>query len=126
MNIDKQTVKEFLSQLTPPQLAELAQELRAQWQLPEVVDPVVVPRPDPPDPGPPPELDVVVHDVGASRIKVIRALRSAQPGLELRRAVDLLQTLPAVVVGAMERTAAEALLEALRAAGATVELAAPA
>ena len=119
--LDIQQVKQFLSQLSPRQMAELAEELRNDWRLPQT--PVVDPRPpDPPEPVVNPDRDVVVTDVGASRVAVIRALRAARPELDLRTARDLLKALPAVVGSGLAVEAGESLAGPLRDAGATVEL----
>lgn len=119
--LDIQQVKQFLSQLSPRQMAELAEELRAEWRLPQT--PVVDPRPpDPPEPVVSPNRDVVVTDVGASRVAVIRALRALRPELDLRTARDLLKALPAIVGTELAVQAAESLAGPLRDAGATVEL----
>jgi|GEM_PF-2052290 len=119
--LDIQQVKQFLSRLSPRQMAELAEELRTEWRLPET--PVVDPRPpDPPDPVVDPNRDVVVTDVGDSRVAVIRALRAARPDLDLRTARDLIKALPGVVGSELTPETAEALAAPLRKAGATVEL----
>lgn len=119
--LDIQQVKQFLSQLSPRQMAELAEELRNEWRLPQT--PVVDPRPpDPPQPVVSPNRDVVVTDVGASRVAVIRALRALRPELDLRTARDLLKALPATVGTGLAVEAGDALAGPLREAGATVEL----
>ena len=120
MNIDRDAVKQYLSQLTPLQMAELAEELREQWCLPEMSATTPVPRPPAPEPSA--EVDVVVTDVGSSRVAVIRALRAARPDLDLREARDLLQSIPAVVGPAHTRGTTQALETALREAGATLEV----
>jgi len=120
MNIDRDAVKQFLSQLSPLQMAQLAEELREQWCLPEMG--TVTPEPRPPDRQPSAEVDVVVTDVGSSRVAVIRALRAERPDLDLRQARDLLRSIPAVVGPAYTRGSTEALESALREAGATLEV----
>ncbi len=123
MNTDKQRVKEFLSQLSPRQMVELVEELRTDWALPELGTTVVDPNPKPPpDPGPSTHVDVLVTDVGSARIAVIRALRVARPDLDLRGARDLLRGLPATVANEVARDTEVPLVEALREAGATVEV----
>lgn len=118
MNIDRETIKRYLSQLTPGELAGLAAELRSDWQLPEPSEPV----PDRP-PQPPRVVghDVVLVDLGASRVATIRVLRSAL-GVDLRAARTLIGELPTVVRQKPTADAAETLAAALREAGATVEV----
>ena len=117
MNIDRQTIKQYLSRLTPAELASLAAELRSDWQLAE---PTAVPerRPEPPRVV---GHDVVLIDLGASRVSTIRALRTAL-GIDLRGARALIGSLPTVVCQEQTADAAEALATTLRDAGATVEV----
>ena len=67
------------------------------------------------------EFDVVLTDVGANKIQVIKAVREAT-GLGLKEAKAIVDGAPATVKEAMPTADAEALKEALTAAGATVEL----
>ena len=67
------------------------------------------------------DFDVVLTDVGANKIQVIKAVREAT-GLGLKEAKALVDGAPATVKEAMPAADAEALKEALVAAGAGVEL----
>ena len=67
------------------------------------------------------EFDVVLTEVGANKIQVIKAVRQAT-GLGLKEAKAIVDGAPATVKEAMPTADAEALKEALTAAGATVEL----
>lgn len=67
------------------------------------------------------EFDVVLTEVGANKIQVIKAVREAT-GLGLKEAKAIVDGAPATVKEAMLTADAEALKEALTAAGATVEL----
>ena len=67
------------------------------------------------------EFDVELTDVGANKIQVIKAVREAT-GLGLKEAKAIVDGVPATVKEAMPTADAEALKEALAAAGATVEL----
>ena len=67
------------------------------------------------------EFDVVLTDVGANKIQVIKAVREAT-GLGLKEAKAIVDGAPATVKEAMPTADAEALKEALTAAGATCEL----
>ena len=62
------------------------------------------------------EFDVVLTDAGATKIAVIKAVREAT-GLGLKEAKDLVDAAPKTV-----KEEAEKLVEALKAAGATVEM----
>ena len=67
------------------------------------------------------EFDVVLTEVGANKIQVIKAVREAT-GLGLKEAKEIVDGAPSTVKEAMPSADAEALKEALTAAGATVEL----
>lgn len=63
------------------------------------------------------EYDVVLKDVGATKIAVIKAVRGAT-GLGLKEAKDLVEGAPCKVKEAMPKADAEALVKALEEAGA--------
>ena len=67
------------------------------------------------------EFDVVLTEVGANKIAVIKAVREAT-GLGLKEAKALVDEAPATVKEAMPKADAEALAEKLKEAGATAEL----
>ena len=67
------------------------------------------------------EFDVVLTAAGAQKIQVIKAVREAT-GLGLKEAKAIVDGAPATVKEAVPTADAEALKEALTAAGATVEL----
>ena len=67
------------------------------------------------------ELDVVLTDVGANKIQVIKAVREAT-GLGLKEAKAIVDGAPATVKEAMPTADAEALKAKLTEVGATVEL----
>ena len=68
------------------------------------------------------EFNVVLKEVGAEKIKVIKAVREAT-GLGLKEAKELVDGAPATVKENVETSEAKALKEALEAVGAVVELA---
>ena len=67
------------------------------------------------------DFDVVLTDVGANKIQVIEAVREAT-GLGLKEAKEIVDGAPSTIKEAVPAADAEALKEALAAAGATVEL----
>ncbi len=67
------------------------------------------------------DFDVVLTEVGANKIQVIKAVREAT-GLGLKEAKAIVDSAPATVKEAVPTADAEALKEALVAAGASVEL----
>jgi len=68
------------------------------------------------------EFKVTLKDVGAEKIKVIKALRSVVSGLSLKDAKDMAESAPAVVAESAPKDDAKKMKEALEAAGAKVEL----
>ena len=67
------------------------------------------------------EFDVVIADVGATKIQVIKEVR-ALTNLGLKEAKDLVDGAPAAVLEGVDKETAEKAKEALEGAGATVEL----
>ena len=67
------------------------------------------------------EFDVVLADVGANKINVIKAVRAAT-GLGLKEAKDLVESAPAKIKEGASKDEAEALKKSLEEAGAKVEL----
>lgn len=67
------------------------------------------------------EFDVILKDVGASKIKVIKVVREAT-GLGLKEAKEVVENAPKAVKEKLSKEDAEALKEKLEADGAVVEL----
>ncbi len=67
------------------------------------------------------DFDVVLTEVGANKIQVIKAVREAT-GLGLKEAKELVDGAPSTIKEAMSADDAEALKAKLTEAGATVEL----
>jgi len=68
------------------------------------------------------EFKVTLKEVGAEKIKVIKALRAAITGLSLKDAKEMAESAPSVVAEVSPKDDAKKLKEALEAAGAKVEL----
>ncbi|WP_163539037.1 50S ribosomal protein L7/L12 [Gracilibacillus sp. YIM 98692] len=67
------------------------------------------------------EFDVVLEDAGASKIKVVKAVREIT-GLGLKDAKDLVDNAPGAIKEGVDKEEAEELKSKLEDAGATVEL----
>ncbi len=67
------------------------------------------------------EFDVVLAEIGPTKIQVIKAVREAT-GLGLKEAKDLVDGAPATIKEAMPTAEAEALKAKIEEAGGTVEL----
>ena len=66
-------------------------------------------------------FDVNLKDAGASKLQVIKAVKTAL-GLGLKEAKELVDGAPSIVQKDMDKASAEALKKTLEEAGATVEL----
>ena len=67
------------------------------------------------------EFDVILKDVGASKLNVIKVIRAAT-GLGLKEAKEIADNCPKTLKEAISKEDAEKLAEDLKAAGATVEI----
>ena len=67
------------------------------------------------------EFNVVLKDIGANKINVIKAVRELTP-LGLKESKDLVESAPATVKEGVNKDEAAAAKEKLEAAGATVEI----
>ncbi len=67
------------------------------------------------------EFDVILKEIGANKIKVIKEVRAAT-GLGLKESKDLVEGAPKAVKEKIEKKEAEELKEKLEAVGATVEI----
>ena len=68
------------------------------------------------------EFDVVIAEIGANKIAVIKAVREVAPGLGLADAKKLVESAPAKVIEGVAKDAAETAKKKLEEAGAKVEL----
>ena len=117
-------VIEFLSDCSPDELDEIIEELQERLGLERLAAPVpdwLATMGEPLDMGMPAGYEVVLLSGGAARVQVMKALR-ASLGVDLRKAKELVHDCPSVVGVDLDREQAEALSEALRAAGAEVEV----
>jgi large subunit ribosomal protein L7/L12 len=68
------------------------------------------------------EFTVVLKDVGAKKIEVIKAVREINSALGLKEAKDLVEAAPKAIKEGVSKAEAAALKAKLEAAGATVEV----
>jgi large subunit ribosomal protein L7/L12 len=68
------------------------------------------------------EFDVVLEDVGAEKIKVIKAVREVNPGLGLKEAKEVVESAPTNVLESMTKEDAESAKATLEGAGAKVSI----
>ena len=67
------------------------------------------------------EFDVILKDIGAEKIKVIKVVRE-QTGLGLKEAKEVVDNAPKAVKEGISKEEAEKIVEAFKAVGATCEI----
>jgi large subunit ribosomal protein L7/L12 len=124
---DLQTIKEQLDGLTLVEAAELVKLLEEAWGVSAAAPVAVAAVPGGAAGGgeaeeEKTEFDVVLKDVGAKKINVIKAVR-ALTNLGLKEAKELVESAPAPVLQGISKEAAEDAKGQLEAEGASVEVA---
>jgi len=123
---DIEKIAEDLSALTVLEAAELAKLLEEKWGVSAAAAPVAVAAVGGGDAGggaaeEKDEFDVILASAGASKINVIKEVRTIT-GLGLKEAKDLVEGAPKPVKEGVAKAEAEELKAKLEEAGATVEL----
>jgi len=123
---DIEKIVEDLSNLTVLEAAELAKLLEEKWGVSAAAAPMAVAMPaGGGDAGgaaeEKTEFDVVLASAGASKINVIKEVRSIT-GLGLKEAKDLVEGAPKPVKEGVSKDEAEQIKAKLEEAGATVEV----
>lgn len=123
---DIEKIAEDLSALTVLEAAELAKLLEDKWGVSAAAAPVAVAAVAGGDSGggaaeEKSEFDVVLTAAGASKINVIKEVRSIT-GLGLKEAKDMVEGAPKAVKEGVAKDEAESIKAKLEEAGATVEL----
>jgi large subunit ribosomal protein L7/L12 len=124
--VSREQVVEFLSNLPVMQMAELIKELEGKWGVKAA--PAVMAVAGPAAAGPAAEakeekseFDVILKDIGAKKIQVIKVVREIT-GLGLKEAKELVEAAPKSVKEAVSKEEAEDIKKKLEEAGATIEL----
>ena len=123
---DIEKIAEDLSNLTVLEAAELAKLLEEQWGVSAAAAPIAMAMPaGGGDAGgtaeEKSEFDVVLASAGASKINVIKEVRTIT-GLGLKEAKDLVEGAPKPVKEGVSKDEAEQIKAKLEEAGATVEV----
>jgi large subunit ribosomal protein L7/L12 len=124
--VTREQVVDYLSNLPVIQMAELIKDLENQWGVKAAPAAVAVAV------GPAgggeaaqveekTEFDVILADVGAKKIQVIKAVREIT-GLGLKEAKELVESTPKSVKEQVSKEEAEDVKKKLEEAGASVEL----
>jgi large subunit ribosomal protein L7/L12 len=119
-------IAEDLSNLTVLEAAELATMLEEKWGVSAAAAPMAMAMPAGGDAGgavaeEKTEFDVILTAVGASKINVIKEVRTIT-GLGLKEAKDLVEGAPKAVKEGAPKDEAEQIKTKLEEAGATVEV----
>ncbi|MEK9718755.1 MAG: 50S ribosomal protein L7/L12 [Candidatus Puniceispirillum sp.] len=123
---DIEKIAEDLSNLTVLEAAELAKLLEEKWGVSAAAAPMAVAMPAGGGDAAgaaeeKSEFDVVLASAGASKINVIKEVRSIT-GLGLKEAKDLVEGAPKAVKEGVSKDEAEQIKAKLEEAGATVEV----
>jgi len=116
-----------LESLTLLEAAELSKMLQEKWGV-SAAAPVAVAAVPGGAPGAAPaeeektEFDVVLKDVGAKKIQVIKAVRQIVPNLGLKEAKELVESAPTTLAEAVSKDRAEEIKKLLEEQGAMVEI----
>ena len=120
MAVTKEEVVEFISNMTVLELSEFIKELEDKFGV-SAAAPVAAVAAAPAAAAAPAEFDVVLKEVGANKIAVIKAVR-AITDLGLKEAKAKVDSVPSTIKEGVSKDDAEAAKKQLTEAGATVEL----
>ena len=123
-DITKEQVVEFIANMTVLELAEFIKELEEKFGVSAAAPAVAVaaaPAAAAPAEEEKTEFDVILKEVGANKIGVIKVVR-ALTGLGLKEAKDKVDGAPSTLKEAVSKEDAEAAKKELTEAGAVVEI----
>jgi large subunit ribosomal protein L7/L12 len=122
---DVKAIAEELVNLTVKEVNELAQVLKDEYGIEPAAAAVAVAGPAAGGAAPAAEekteFDVELTEVGAAKLKVVKAVKEAC-GLGLKEAKDLVDKAPSIIKEGMSKEEAENLKKAIEAEGAKVTL----
>lgn len=125
---DLAKIKEELDGLTLLEAAELVKMLEEAWGV-SAAAPVAAAVALPAGAAAPEEaveeqteFDVMLTDIGAKKINVIKAVRALSSGLGLKEAKALVESAPVAILESVDKDAAEDAKAKIEAEGAKVEL----
>ena len=124
MNEKTTQILDLVKELTILELADLVKALEEEFGVsaaPVAVAGVAAPGAAAPAAEEKTEFDVVLTDAGASKLNVIKAVRSIT-GLGLKEAKDMVEGAPQTVKAGVSKEEAEKVAAELKEAGATVEV----
>ena len=119
--VTEEQVIEYLESLTLIQLNDLVSKLEEKWDVKAACGGGVVVAAAAAAVEEPTEFKVILADVGANKINVIKEIRGIT-GLGLKEAKELVDGAPSTVKEGIEKAEAEDIKKKLEAAGAKVEV----
>jgi large subunit ribosomal protein L7/L12 len=120
MSVTKEQIMDAVAEMPVMEVVELISMMENKFGVSAAISTVVAASPDE-TVEEKTEFDVVLSSVGANKVAVIKAVRSAT-GLGLKEAKDLAESAPAVLKEGISKEDAEALKKSLEGAGASVEV----
>lgn len=126
--VTRDQVKDFLSNMTVMQLAELVKELEDAWGV-KAAAPMAMAMPMAGGAGAAPveeveeqtEFNVILTSYGAQKIQVIKVVR-ALTGLGLKEAKDLVDGAPGTLKEGVDKDEAEKIKKQIEEVGGTIEI----
>ncbi len=122
---DTDKIVEQLSGLTVLEVAGLVKQLEEKWGV-SAAAPVAMAAPAAGGAAPAAEekttFDVILKEMGANKIGVIKEVRAAVPGLGLAEAKGLVESAPKPIKEGVTKEEAEEIKKKIEAAGAKVEI----
>ena len=125
---DTDKIVEQLSNLSVLEIAGLVKQLEEKWGVSAAAPVAVAAGPGAGAPAAAPAaeekttFDVILTEMGANKIAVIKEVRSAVPGLGLAEAKALVEGAPKTVKEGVTKQEAEEIKKKVEAAGAKVEI----
>jgi len=126
---DTNQIVEQLSGLTVLEIADLVKKLEERWGVSAAAPAAVAVAPGPgagaaaaPVVEEKSAFDVILKDVGANKIAVIKEVRASDSGLGLAEAKALVESAPKPVKEGVPKQEAEEIKKKIEAAGAKVEI----
>jgi large subunit ribosomal protein L7/L12 len=123
---DNQALVDQLSNLTVLQIADLVKSLEEKWGVSAAAPVAVAAAAGGAAAAAPVEektsFDVILKEVGANKIGVIKEVRAAVPGLGLAEAKALVESAPKAIKEGATKEEAEEIKKKIEAAGAKAEI----
>ena len=124
--MNREEIISAIESMTVLELAELVKELEEKFGVSAAAPVAVAAAPAAAAAAAPEEekteFDVILKDVGAEKIKVIKVVREVVAGLGLKEAKDLVDSCPKAIKEGISKEAAEEIKKKFAEIGATIEI----